>query len=94
MISRLGYDKNAKRKRWVFNFDLKISNDLESLTSNGNAFQSFGAAQVNDLSPSVTLDLKLGCLRVCTWENQAEGDNAQITDLAQTWHNYWVCKDN
>ena len=39
-----------------------MSNDLESLTSNGNAFQSLGAAQVNDLSPSVTLDLKLGCL--------------------------------
>ena len=30
---------------------LKISNDLESLTSNGNAFESLGAAQVNDLSP-------------------------------------------
>ena len=27
-----------------------MSNDLASLTSNGNAFQSFGAAQVNDLS--------------------------------------------
>ena len=62
MISHSDYDKNAKRKRCVFNFDLKISNDLESLTSNGNAFQRLGAAQVNDLSPSVTLDLKLGCL--------------------------------
>ena len=30
---------------------------MESLTSNGNAFQSLGAAQVNDLSPSVTLHL-------------------------------------
>ena len=38
------------------------SNDLESVTSNGNAFQSLGAAQVNDLSPSVTYDLKRGCL--------------------------------
>ena len=35
---------------------------MESLTTNGKAFQSLGAAQVNDLSPSVTLDLKLGCL--------------------------------
>ena len=40
----------------------KMSNDLESLTSNGNAFQSFGAAQVNDLSPSVALDINEGCL--------------------------------
>ena len=40
----------------------KMSNDLESLTSNGNAFQSFGAAQVNDLSPSVALDINAGCL--------------------------------
>ena len=39
-----------------------MSNDLESLTSNGNAFQSFGAAQVNDLSPSVALDINEGCL--------------------------------
>ena len=62
MISLSDYNKNARRKLWVFNFDLKTSNDLESLTSNGNAFQSLGAAQVNDLSPSVTLDLKLGCL--------------------------------
>ena len=30
---------------------------MESLTSNGNVFQSLGAAQVNDLSPSVTLDV-------------------------------------
>ena len=45
-----------------FNFDLKMSNDLELLTSNGNAFQSFGAAQVNDLSPIVAFDLKLGYL--------------------------------
>ena len=39
-----------------------MSNDLESLTSNGNAFQSFGAAQVNDLSSSVALDINEGCL--------------------------------
>ena len=57
-----GYDKNAKRKRCVFSFDLKMSNDLESLTSNGNVFQSFGAAQVNNLSPSVALDINAGCL--------------------------------
>ena len=57
-----GYDKNAKGKRCVFSFDFKMSNDLESLTSNGNAFQSFGAAQVNDLSPSVALDINAGCL--------------------------------
>ena len=57
-----GYHKNAKRKRCVFSFDLKMSNDLEFLTSNGNAFQSFGAAQVNDLSPSVALDINAGCL--------------------------------
>ena len=25
-------------------------------------------------------------LRVCPGEDQAGGDNAQITDLAQTWH--------
>ena len=54
MISLSDYNKSARRKRWVFNFDLKASNDLESLTSNGNAFQSLGAAQVNDLSQSVT----------------------------------------
>ena len=40
----------------------EMSNDLESLTSNGNAFQSFGAAQVNDLSPSVALDINEGFL--------------------------------
>ena len=57
-----GYDKNAKQKRCVFSVDLKMSNDLESLTSNGNAFQSFGAAQVNDLSSSVALDINEGCL--------------------------------
>ena len=39
-----------------------MSKDLESLSSNGNAFQSFGAAQVNDLSPSVGLDINAGCL--------------------------------
>ena len=39
-----------------------MSKDLESLTSNGNAFQSFGVVQVNNLSPSVALDLKPGCL--------------------------------
>ena len=33
------------------------------------------------------------CLRVCPWENQAGGDNAQITDFAQTWHNWWVWWD-
>lgn len=49
-------------EKGLFNFDLKISNDLEFLTSKGNAFQSLGAAKVNDLSPSVTLDLNLGCL--------------------------------
>ena len=27
-------------------------------------------------------------LRVCPGEDQAGGDNAQITDLAQTWHKY------
>ena len=37
-------------------------NDLESLTSNGHVFQSFSAAQVNDLSPSVALDINAGCL--------------------------------
>ena len=47
-----------------FSFDLKMSNDLELLTSNGNAFQTFGAAQVNDLSPSVAFNLKLGLKRV------------------------------
>ena len=40
-----------------------MSNDLESLTSNGNAFQSFGAAQVNDPSPGVALDINAGCLK-------------------------------
>ena len=34
------YDKNAKGKRCVFSFDFKMSDDLESLNSNGNAFQS------------------------------------------------------
>ena len=57
-----GYDKNAKRKRSVFSFDLKMSNVLESRTSIGNAFQSFDATQVNDLSPRVALDINEGCL--------------------------------
>ena len=39
-----------------------MSSDLQSLTSNGNAFQSFGAAQVSDLSPRVALDINAGCL--------------------------------
>ena len=39
-----------------------MSKDLESLTSNGSVFQSFGVAQVNNLSPSVALGLKPGCL--------------------------------
>ena len=51
------------KARCVFSFDFKMSNDLESLTSNGNAFQSFGAAQVNDPSPSVALDINAGCLK-------------------------------
>ena len=29
-------------------------------------------------------------LRVCPGEDQAGGDNAQITDLAQTWNKCWV----
>ena len=57
-----GYDKTAKRKRCVFTFDLKMSSDLQSLTSNGNVFQSFGAAQVSDLSPRVALDINADCL--------------------------------
>ena len=36
---------------------------------------------------------KFCILRVCPWENQAGGDNAQITDFAQTWHNWWVWWD-
>ena len=43
--------------------DLKMSNNLESLTSNGNALQSFVAAQVNDLSPSVALDINASLLK-------------------------------
>ena len=39
-----------------------MSNDLESLTSNGNAFQSFDATQVNDPSPRVALDINEGGL--------------------------------
>ena len=39
-----------------------MSNVLESLTSIGNAFQSFDATQVNDLSPRVALDINEGCL--------------------------------
>ena len=35
-----------------------MSKDLESLTSKGSVFQSFGVAQVNNLSPSVALGLK------------------------------------
>ena len=40
-----------------------MSNDLESLTTNGNAFQSFVAAQVDDLSPSVALDINASLLK-------------------------------
>ena len=35
---------------------------LALLISNGSAFQSFGAAQVKERSPSVALDLKRGQL--------------------------------
>ena len=35
---------------------------LALLISNGNAFHSFGAAQVKERSPSVSLDLKRGQL--------------------------------
>ena len=38
-------------------------------------------------------DYSLHILRVCPWENQAGGDNAQITDFAQTWYNWWVWWD-
>ena len=39
-----------------------MSSDLQSLTSNGNVFQSSGAAQVSDLSPRVALDINADCL--------------------------------
>ena len=54
------YDNNEWRKRWVFSLALKILTVLALLMSNGNAFHSFGAAQVKERSPSVALDLKRG----------------------------------
>jgi len=39
---------------------LKILTVLALLMSNGSAFQSFGAAQVKERSPSVAFDLKHG----------------------------------
>ena len=41
---------------------MKTSTDLARLASKGKAFQSLGAAQVKDLSPSVALDIKRGQL--------------------------------
>ena len=43
-----------------FSFALKILTVLGLLLSNGNAFHSFGAAQLKERSPSVALDLKRG----------------------------------
>ena len=30
-------------------------------------------------------------LRTCPREHQAGGDNAHVTDFAQTWYKSWVC---
>ena len=49
------YDKNARRKRWIFSLALKLLTVLALLMSNGNTFQRFGAAQVKERSPSVNL---------------------------------------
>ena len=43
-------------------FDLKMSTELEMRSSGGRAFQSFGAARENALSPSKLLNERLGCL--------------------------------
>ena len=51
---------NALLKRNVFNLDLKLLTELDSLISLGKLFHSLGAANINARSPSVTLDLKLG----------------------------------
>ena len=78
MISLWDYNKNARRKRWVLNFDFKISNDLECLTSNGNAFQSLGAVQVNDLSPLYAEDCKTSRVINCPVDHslfQSDIDN-------------------
>lgn len=54
----LSYEKNAKLNKCIFDFSLRTSTDLADVSSSGRAFHSFGAAQVKDLSPSVTFDLK------------------------------------
>ena len=47
-------------KGGFFAYCLKILTVLALLMSNGSAFQSFGAAQVKERSPSVAFDLKRG----------------------------------
>ena len=61
MLHTLSYDnKHAELNRLVLSFPLKTSTDLVHLTSNSKEFQSLGAAQVKDLSPSAALHMKLG----------------------------------
>ena len=61
MLHTLSYDnKHAELNRCVLSFTLKTSTDLVQLTSNSKEFQSLGAAQVKDLSPSAALHMKLG----------------------------------
>ena len=54
-------DKNAELNK-CFKRYFKNSKTLGAFDMGIKAFQSFGAAQVKDLSPSVDLDMKLGKL--------------------------------
>ena len=47
-------------KRWVFNFLLKVSTEMDSLINLGKAFHSLGAANRKARSPRVALGLTFG----------------------------------
>ena len=49
-----------KMLNWISVLSVTLKTANTSRIWHGKAFQSFGAAQVKDLSPSVDLDMKLG----------------------------------
>ena len=49
-------------KRWVFNFLLKVSIEMDSLINLGTAFHNLGAANRKARSPRVALGLTFGLL--------------------------------
>ena len=51
--------RNAFLKRWVFNFLLKVSIEINSLINLGTAFHNLGAANRKAHSPRVALGLNI-----------------------------------